>query len=109
MKNMFFEFLHAKPYRIIWKLPQKISFGSEMCEIGPNSDSGEPEPNLNLHSRFDSAIHYADYRCVCFESPLLFCSFKYRQPRQLLRNLFRGSLENSRVVQPTGSLDATKF
>ena len=32
---MFFELLHAKPFRIIWKLPQKVSLGSETCKIEP--------------------------------------------------------------------------
>ena len=31
---MFFELLHAKPCRTIVKLPQEVSFGPEMCEIG---------------------------------------------------------------------------
>ena len=31
----FFELLHPKPCRIIWKLHQKLSFGPEACEIGP--------------------------------------------------------------------------
>ena len=30
---MFFELLHTKPCRTIWKLHQKVSFGSETCEI----------------------------------------------------------------------------
>ena len=34
-KNMFFGFLDAKPSRITWKLPQKVSCGTEMYEIGP--------------------------------------------------------------------------
>ena len=32
---MFFEFLQAKPCRIIKKIHQKVSFGSETCQIGP--------------------------------------------------------------------------
>ena len=32
---MFFGFLGAKPCRNIWKLPQKLSFGPETCEIEP--------------------------------------------------------------------------
>ena len=32
---MFFEFLDTKPCRTIMKLPQKVSFGPETCEIGP--------------------------------------------------------------------------
>ena len=35
LKTVFFELLHAKPCRIIWKFPQKLSFEPEMCEIGP--------------------------------------------------------------------------
>ena len=31
---MFFELLDAKPHRIIWKLYQKVSFGTEAYEIG---------------------------------------------------------------------------
>ena len=31
---MFFELLDAKPCRTILKLPQKVGFGFEMCEIG---------------------------------------------------------------------------
>ena len=34
---MFFEFLRAKPCRIIWKLNQQFSFGPEACEIGRKS------------------------------------------------------------------------
>ena len=30
------------------------------AKLDQNSDSGEPEPNLNLHSRFDSEIHYGN-------------------------------------------------
>ena len=33
VKNVFFEFLHAKPCRIIWKFPQKLSVGPETCEF----------------------------------------------------------------------------
>ena len=32
---MFFGLLDAKPCRTIMKLPQKVSFGPETCEIGP--------------------------------------------------------------------------
>ena len=32
---MFFELLDAKPCRTIMKLPQKVSFESETCEIAP--------------------------------------------------------------------------
>ena len=31
----FFELLDAKPCRTIMKLPQKINFGPETCEIAP--------------------------------------------------------------------------
>ena len=34
-KSVFFELLHAKPCRIIQKLPQKVSFESETSEIWP--------------------------------------------------------------------------
>ena len=34
-KTLLFGFLHAKPCRTIMKLPQKVSFGSERCKIGP--------------------------------------------------------------------------
>ena len=33
--TVFFELLDAKPCRTIMKLPQKISFGPEACEIEP--------------------------------------------------------------------------
>ena len=33
--TMFFGFLDAKPCRTIMKLPQKVSFRPEMCQIGP--------------------------------------------------------------------------
>ena len=35
LKTVFFELLHAKPCRTIMKLPQKVSFGPETCEIEP--------------------------------------------------------------------------
>ena len=35
MENMFWGFLDAKPCRTMMKLPQKVSFGPEACEIGP--------------------------------------------------------------------------
>ena len=35
LKAGFFKLLHAKPCRIIWKFNQQLSFGTEMCEIGP--------------------------------------------------------------------------
>ena len=35
LKTLFFELLHAKPCRIIWKLLRKLSLGSETCEIAP--------------------------------------------------------------------------
>ena len=34
-KTMFFELLHAKPFRTTVKLHQKVSFGSETRKIGP--------------------------------------------------------------------------
>ena len=40
--TVFFELLHAKPCRIIWKLIQKVSLGSEMCII-------ERKPVFQLH------------------------------------------------------------
>ena len=33
LKTVFLKLLHAKQCRIIWKLPQKTSFGPEACEI----------------------------------------------------------------------------
>ena len=33
LKTVFFELLHAKPCRIIWKLPQKVNLGSETRKI----------------------------------------------------------------------------
>ena len=33
LKTWFLELTHAKPCRIIWKLSQKVSFGSEICKI----------------------------------------------------------------------------
>ena len=35
LNTVVFELLHAKPCRIIWKLPQKVRFGSETCKIEP--------------------------------------------------------------------------
>ena len=35
LKIVFFELLHAKPYRIFYKFRQKISFESETCKIEP--------------------------------------------------------------------------
>ena len=35
LKTVLFELVHAKPCRTIIKLPQKVSFGPETCEIGP--------------------------------------------------------------------------
>ena len=32
---MFFRLLDTKPYRTIMKLPRKLSFGTETCEIEP--------------------------------------------------------------------------
>ena len=37
---MFFKVLDTKQCRIILKLPQKVSFGTEACEIGSNSEHG---------------------------------------------------------------------
>ena len=35
LKTVFFELLHAKPYTTNMKLPQKVKFGPETCEIAP--------------------------------------------------------------------------
>ena len=64
---MFLWPLHAKPCRIIWKLPQKLNFGPETCEIGPKD--GTWKETLQENILFSNAVSRNKY-VFCLQTTL---------------------------------------